>query len=195
MKGVPSYNKGKPSPLRGQKRKPFSDEWKKNISLSQIGKPRPGSGFKKGHKTNLGKKWTEESRKKLSETRKGMKLSQETRAKMSAAARKKVESGNHHLWQGGITPINVKIRHSFEYKLWREAVFKRDKYTCIWCGDNKGGNLNADHIKPFAYFPELRFAIDNGRTLCIPCHKKTDNYAGRGLKRKIKNVRISGSTD
>lgn len=83
-------------------------------------------------------------------------------------------------WKGGITPINHLIRTSREYKLWRTAVFQRDKYTCVWCGI-KGGNgetvvLNADHIKPFYLYPELRFAIDNGRTLCIDCHKTTDTY-------------------
>jgi len=78
-------------------------------------------------------------------------------------------------WKGGISPINERIRQSKEYKLWRESVFKRDNYSCIWCGKT-GGILNADHIKPFALYPELRFAIDNGRTLCIDCHKITDTY-------------------
>src|SRR3990167_7364961 len=81
-------------------------------------------------------------------------------------------------WNGGIYPHHKAIRHSLEYKLWREAVFKRDNYTCIWCGE-RGKFLNADHIKPFALFPELRFAIDNGRTLCIDCHKTTDTYGGK----------------
>lgn len=84
-------------------------------------------------------------------------------------SRKGEESFN---WRGGITPDNEKIRHSKEYRDWRISVFERDNYTCVNCGDNKGGNLNADHIKPFSLFPDLRLSIDNGRTLCIDCHKK-----------------------
>lgn len=82
-------------------------------------------------------------------------------------------------WRGGISKENEIIRKSFTYKLWRETIFERDNYTCVLCGKN-GVELNADHIKPFAYYPELRFKVTNGRTLCVPCHKATDNYAGRG---------------
>jgi 5-methylcytosine-specific restriction endonuclease McrA len=78
-------------------------------------------------------------------------------------------------WKGGIYPINKLIRASLEFKLWRKAVFERDNYTCVWCSQY-GGVLNADHIKPFADYPELRFAIDNGRTLCVSCHKKTNTW-------------------
>lgn len=76
----------------------------------------------------------------------------------------------HWNWQGGINPINDSIRKSLEYKLWRRAVFERDNYTCIWCGI-RGKELNADHIQLWKDYPELRFAIDNGRTLCVECHK------------------------
>jgi len=79
-------------------------------------------------------------------------------------------------WQGGKTKENDIVRKSQEYKDWRTSVFERDNYTCTWCGDNRGGNLQADHIKPFAHFVELRFDIDNGRTLCKECHKATDTY-------------------
>jgi HNH endonuclease len=82
----------------------------------------------------------------------------------------------HPCWKGGITPIHQKIRHSLEYQAWRNAVFERDAYTCVECGDNRGGNLEADHIKPFAYFPDLRFELSNGRTLCHDCHTKTPTY-------------------
>ena len=74
-------------------------------------------------------------------------------------------------WKGGITPINFKIRNSLKYKKWRTKVFTRDNYTCINC-KKVGGRLVADHIKPFCIYKELRFAIDNGRTLCIDCDKK-----------------------
>lgn len=118
-----------------------------------------------------------------------------TKAKMSKAKKGKptarkgksiqwvIGEKNRH-WKGGITPINEKIRKSIEYRLWRECIFKRDNYTCTCCKEKEkvSGRLEAHHIKPFAQFPELRFAIDNGQTLCKECHKKTDTYLNRWLK-------------
>ena len=91
---------------------------------------------------------------------------------------------NHWNWKGGIDSESHRLRNSFEYKLWRKSVFERDNYTCIWCGANKSETLNADHIKPFSLFPELRFAIDNGRTLCVDCHKTTDSYLNPYIKKE-----------
>jgi len=85
-------------------------------------------------------------------------------------------------WKGGITPINSVLRKTENQINWRISVFERDNYTCCFCGQ-KGGNLHADHIKPFALFPELRLDINNGRTLCKDCHKKTDSYL-RNRKRE-----------
>ena len=90
----------------------------------------------------------------------------------------KLRGEKHWNWKGGITPERRAIRVSLEYKIWRRAVFERDDWTCVWCG-RRGVVIHADHIKPFAYFPELRFAIDNGRTLCRECHLTTETYAGR----------------
>lgn len=161
QKGQTAWNKGKKTGARplevrekirlnnakywlGKTPPPLSKEARKKISEKNSGKKRP---WVKG--------WN-----------KGKKHSMETRKKLSGA--------NNKWWKGGVTPINLAIRTSLEYKLWRTAVFTRDNYTCIWCGER--GDLNADHIKPFALFPELRFAIDNGRTLCVPCHKTTETY-------------------
>ena len=166
---------------------------------------KPTNGFIKGHKRKVGKKLSEEVKNHLSKINTGKKITLKIREKMSKIAkekgfgkwmigkkasletRKKLsenQKGNKcHFWRGGVTAINKIIRMSLEYRLWREAVFKRDNYTCVWCGARNGNGkrieLHPDHIKSFALFPELRFAIDNGRTLCIDCHKKTDTYAGK----------------
>jgi len=99
-----------------------------------------------------------------------------------------ISGENHYAWKGGISPENKKIRHSLEYRIWRRAVLERDNYTCVACGINKesGIILHADHIKPFALYPELRFAIDNGQVLCEPCHKKTPTWGWSDLYTKKK---------
>jgi len=78
---------------------------------------------------------------------------------------------NCYNWKGGITPENAAIRASREYKEWRNAVLVRDSCTCQDCGSTE--NSHAHHIFPFFDFPEHRFEIWNGVTLCKPCHLKT----------------------
>jgi hypothetical protein len=88
---------------------------------------------------------------------------------------------NHAFWKGGVTPVNKKIRQSGQYAEWRTQVFERDDFTCQECGQ-RGTRLHPHHIKPFAYFPDLRFEVGNGRTLCVECHRKTDTYGNRAKK-------------
>lgn len=78
----------------------------------------------------------------------------------------------------GKTAEAKRIRKSKEYLAWRTAVFVRDKYKCVLC-KKKGGRLNADHIKPFSIYPDMRMVLSNGRTLCVTCHKKTDTWGNR----------------
>lgn len=103
------------------------------------------------------------------------------RRKISESNRKRVLLGTHNFWKGGITSESVRIRNSLEISLWRQAVFKRDDWICQNCRQ-RGGKLEADHIKPFSTHPELRFEITNGRTLCVECHKKTDTYKSKARK-------------
>lgn len=75
----------------------------------------------------------------------------------------------------GISTENERLRRGQRYKTWRAAVFARDNFTCVQCGKH-GGELNADHIEPFAFNRELRFEVSNGQTLCVQCHRKTPTF-------------------
>lgn len=150
---------------------------------------------------HLGKKWTSEVREKMKNRipwNKGKKSGQKMSEEAKEILRKRMKGNSytkgvtypleirrrfgspketHPNWKGGITPINESIRKSIEYKLWRKSVFQRDCYKCIWCDSTK--KIHADHIRPFCNYPELRFSIDNGRTLCEKCHKSTNTWGSR----------------
>ena len=156
--------------------------------------------------------WTEEQRnvamKNLSEAHKGLVQSEESKRKKSEAMKGKRNSlgvkrslefrerlseywkdnPNHNHWIDGKhterKSKRAKESSRLEYRLWRTSIFERDNYTCVECG-KRGGFLHADHIKPHCLFPELKFDIDNGRTLCKPCHQATETYAGK-MTSKIK---------
>lgn len=146
--------------------------------LTEVGK---NTRFKKGQiSPNKGKH--------LKSPMEGKKHTDATREKMRQARLKNPnrywlgkkqphhQGENNVNWRGGVTSEHEKIRKSVEYKEWRKSVFERDKYTCQVCSvrSEKGKRvyLEADHIKPFALYPDLRFEISNGRTLCKECHYK-----------------------
>lgn len=80
-------------------------------------------------------------------------------------------------WRGGTCNERHLAMSRKDYKDWRRSVYDRDGYKCLECGiDGDGKNLQADHIKPYSTHPELRLSVENGRTLCVDCHKKTDTY-------------------
>ena len=143
------------------------------------------SSMRKGSKNHFyGKKHTPESLKKMSEATKGRKSPMEgkkhtleTRKKMSLSKLGKTGQDANN-WRGGKTEEAQRIRNSTQYAEWRKKVYERDGYTCVKCGDSTSGNLEADHIKQFAWYPELRLDVDNGRTLCIPCHRKVTIFMG-----------------
>lgn len=126
-----------------------------------------------------GRKHSPESKRKMAEKARGQKKrlgkthTPESIAKIIATRRERNYTGGRSpAWRGGITDPNKAIRATFEYREWRKAVYERDGYICQDCGDDRGGNLNAHHIKSFADHPESRLDIKNGITLCETCHEK-----------------------
>jgi len=165
-KGVKGFQKGHSVP------KKIRDKIRKR-ALGQMRSGIRKGVFKKGHKTNLGKKFPKE--KYLNAGMRNKKHSEKTKEKIRIGNLDKHTGEKNPFWKGGISSLRARIYVCSEYKKWRESVFRRDNYTCQDCG-KVGNKLNAHHIKPFSLFPKLRLVVCNGRTLCIKCHKITPTY-------------------
>lgn len=74
-------------------------------------------------------------------------------------------------WTGGVRCRSRTRVEAQEHDKWRRAVKKRDNFTCQDCGI-KGVRMHAHHIKEYAKYPESRFEVSNGLTLCRPCHSE-----------------------
>ncbi len=158
LKGRLAWNKGKPAPwAKGNKHRVGKSSWNKGLK-----------GYMAGEK-NVSKRL--DVRNKISERKSGVPhLNQ--------------RGENSGKWKGGITPLLLQIRNCFEYRVWRSDVFTRDDYICQLCG-LRGVEIHADHYpKKFStIFYENKITsleqalaceefwnINNGRTLCKPCH-------------------------
>lgn len=111
----------------------------------------------------------------------GHKHSPETRAKLRAAHLGRTGPG-HWNYRGYPGTERHTLMQRDEYKQWRKDVFERDGYSCRECGATKT-YLNAHHIRGWAAFPDLRYELDNGLTLCQPCHLNVHRKAGESDKR------------
>ncbi len=58
--------------------------------------------------------------------------------------------------------MNDKI----DMQLWAEDVKNRDGWECVICGLYGRGNVKAHHILFQKNFPQLKFNLNNGITLC-----------------------------
>lgn len=83
-------------------------------------------------------------------------------------------------------------RNMPEYITWRKAVYARDNYTCQECGSSS--DINAHHIKAWSHYPNLRFDVDNGVTLCFDCHAKKHPHIKFG-KRHDNHARPKNKAD
>ena len=171
----------------------LSEESKIKISNSLKGRTIPQEVRNRISKSSIGHVVSIETRRKISLSNTGKHHTAWNKGLIGFRTSGSFKGGGlHPNWRGGLTPLNKAIRGSIDFKLWRRAVFERDNYTCQHCGI-RGGVLHPDHIKPFALYPELRFNINNGRTLCEVCHKKTNTWGWKTTKLVlVKDFRLVG---
>jgi hypothetical protein len=128
---------------------------------------------------------------------KGRKQTEEAKQKIRIARAKQVfpTGPEHWNYKHGQSPFRTRLYNTYLYKKWRSTIFERDNYTCQFCGQ-RGGRLNVDHIKPFSLIVKENkittieeakkclelWNLSNGRTLCFPCHFKTETYGNKVQK-------------
>ena len=90
---------------------------------------------------------------------------------------------------GGVERLSKRISWLSLYREWKKKIKKRDGHRCILCRSSR--ELNVDHFpKPLVQLihetgiqkpQEAKLHVEfwdtnNGRTLCLRCHKKTETY-------------------
>ena len=147
QKGHPQYNTGRTHFKKGH------IPWSKGTN--GLMKPNSGS-FKKGEPSPLkGKKNPKGSIAKMGKENPMYRKTPWNKGLLSDPKRKN----------------RLKEMGTWQYIEWRKSVFERDNFICQMC-KTRGGELIADHIKMWALYPELRYDINNGQTLCKECSKE-----------------------
>jgi hypothetical protein len=159
---------------RGQK---LSEETKKKMSISRKGRISPTKG--------MTWKW-----KYLKPKNRCSKCGKELKDNRNKTCRKCIDYSNYKgkiPWNKGIKRpdftgenhprfikdrslliknIEKHERNNKEYYYWRYLVFKRDSKCCKINNCDCEGKIIAHHILPWRDYPELRYNINNGITLC-----------------------------
>ena len=150
-----------------------------------------GESMRGKNNTNWGKHLSEKTKGKIGEANKGHIAWNRGKRCPEISERQRGEKSSS--WKGGISSKDRRVRASIEFRLWREAVFARDNWTCQKYGI-KGGRLHPHHIKNFAQYPELRFVLDNGITFSEKAHKEFHKKYGRqnNTKEQLKEFLTEG---
>lgn len=151
----------------------FTDEVRMKMRLAKLGK-------KNGPHTT-------EAKRKISLAAKGKPKSDAHRKALSDAKRKQYADGllvspfkrfwsENPTWRSGehnnkwiadrSKLAKRQERNDSAYKEWRKSVRDRDGWRCKMANGDCLGKVVAHHILPWSKFPELRYEVNNGITLC-----------------------------
>jgi len=158
--------------------------WNKGLKIKET---HPQMGFQKGNKFN------EDSRVKATQFKKGECLSPQTQFKKGQVSWNKGKKGifkhteewkkeRSEAMKGEKNPLWIKDRKKLKkdriqaydcaYKNWMKAVKSRDNWKCKISNQDCRGRLEAHHILNWIVYPELRYQVNNGITLCLAHHPR-----------------------
>jgi hypothetical protein len=168
----------------------MTKEQRERIGLQTSKRIKEGKfGFQKGFKP------TEQHLKNLSLSHlgqkawnKGMKMDDKFREKCRArqlgkfvrseegkrSFKQKMSGQNHWRWTEDRSEVDLNKRRwcTKECIEWREPVFLRDGHKCKIANEDCCADVEAHHILSWREYPELRFNINNGITLCRTHHPR-----------------------
>lgn len=144
-----------------KKGRKLSEEHRRNIGLSGIGRHVSKEVREKMRLRFKGIPLSEEHRKKLSIAHIGVQA-----GKKNYFFGKSFSGPNSARWITDRTKINFEDRRNPESKLWAIRIKKRDGWKCKMSNSDCNGNLVAHHILPWRDYPKLRYIDNNGITLC-----------------------------
>lgn len=80
---------------------------------------------------------------------------------------------NHYKWKKDRNTLAKRQeRNDSAYQEWRRQVWKRDNWKCKIINSDCNGRIEAHHILSWTEYPELRYIINNGITLCHAHHPR-----------------------
>lgn len=163
-RGVKTSNKGKLAWNRGlkgvcYKTKEMRERMREIALAKKYGQWMNGKNLSEETKKKIGlgnSNPTMESRRRYSEAKKG---------------------SNNPRWISDRTKLQryqdeSKDRRSSTYNNWRKEVWLRDNFKCKIANPDCSGRIEVHHILNWKDYPELRYQINNGITLCHAHHPR-----------------------
>jgi hypothetical protein len=168
-----SFKKGNVPWDKGIKRPEFSKEWKEKLRIHSL-----------GNKSHTGEVHDDAYKKRMRDATKDIPKSEEMKKKVRIALtgkpkteehKQKLRGENNWRWNPDREEVraNNYERSCAEYKWWSKAVKERDGNKCKINNKDCCGKVVAHHILGYAQYPELRYEINNGITLCEFHHPTT----------------------